>query len=424
MSTPTKRRRPPRGAQGKPARATEVDRKLSAAIALHHAGKLHEALVAYRGVLDLSADQPDALMNMGFALATLGKRRSAIASMQAALSLRPQHVEMTLGYAQTLLTFGMWAEAIRSFEEVLSRAPRLASALAGLGLARLQEGDEPGAADALERAVRLDPTLGRAYFDLHRALYDDHDPGRSEEALAAAVAFTPDPVRERFYLAVLQDQLGRSREAESLLSRLHPDKSVYRGAVESWAYIKAHRSPETRLFSTTRQTLTYAMKHATGSGLVLEMGVRYGITTRLLAAGFDEVVHGLDSFQGLPENWHVQTAGIYSTHGETPDLPSNVTLHVGTFDSTLPEFARVHPEPLRFLHVDCDLYSSTKTTFDWLGERVVPQTVIVFDEYLLNDRWREDEFKAFQEAVVTHGWAYEYLAFNLYTGQAAVRILG
>ncbi len=51
--------------------------------------------------------------------------------------------------------------------------------------------------------------------------------------------------------------------------------------------------------------------------------------------------------------------------------------------------------------MDCrDLYSSTKATFDALGDRIAPGTVIVFDEYIGNDRWAKDEFKAFQEAVL------------------------
>jgi hypothetical protein len=57
-----------------------------------------------------------------------------------------------------------------------------------------------------------------------------------------------------------------------------------------------------------------------------------------------------------------------------------------------------------------------------MGDRVGPGTVIVFDEYIVNDRWAEDEFKAFQEAVAARGWSYEYLAFSVQTGQGSVRI--
>ena len=75
------------------------------------------------------------------------------------------------------------------------------------------------------------------------------------------------------------------------------------------------------------------------------------------------------------------------------------------------------------MNVDCDIYSSTKTIFEFLGDRIVPGTIIVFDEYLINPTWRDDEYKAFQEAVECHSWKYEYLAFNLFSKQAVVKIL-
>ena len=52
----------------------------------------------------------------------------------------------------------------------------------------------------------------------------------------------------------------------------------------------------------------------------------------------------------------------------------------------------------------------------------IPGTVIVFDEYIGNEHWREDEFKAFQEAVLEYGWKYEYLCFSFVTKQVVVRI--
>jgi hypothetical protein len=58
-----------------------------------------------------------------------------------------------------------------------------------------------------------------------------------------------------------------------------------------------------------------------------------------------------------------------------------------------------------------------------LSSQIVPGTVIVFDEYIGNEHWREDEFKAFQEAVSTYGWTYEYLAFSMFTKQVVVRML-
>jgi hypothetical protein len=67
--------------------------------------------------------------------------------------------------------------------------------------------------------------------------------------------------------------------------------------------------------------------------------------------------------------------------------------------------------PIAFMHVDCDLYSSTKTIFEFLGDAIGPGTVILFDEYFNYPNWEQHEYKAFQEFSEKCGVKYRYLAF-------------
>jgi predicted O-methyltransferase YrrM len=99
-----------------------------------------------------------------------------------------------------------------------------------------------------------------------------------------------------------------------------------------------------------------------------------------------------------------------------------VILHKGWFSDTLPLFLDEYSESVRFLHVDCDLYSSTRTIFSALADRLVPGTVIVFDEFFNYPGWQECEYKAFMEFVST-GRRFEYLAYNCRSEQVAVRLL-
>ena len=75
------------------------------------------------------------------------------------------------------------------------------------------------------------------------------------------------------------------------------------------------------------------------------------------------------------------------------------------------------------INADCDVYNSTKTVLDLLAPRIVPGSVIVFDEYVGNEFWQQDAFKALQEAVERHGWNYEYLGYSFATKQVVLRIL-
>lgn len=59
--------------------------------------------------------------------------------------------------------------------------------------------------------------------------------------------------------------------------------------------------------------------------------------------------------------------------------------------------------------MDCDPYSSTKTIFDFLGDRIKVGTVILFDEYLNYPGWRMHEHKAFTEFVQQRKVKFSYL---------------
>lgn len=115
-------------------------------------------------------------------------------------------------------------------------------------------------------------------------------------------------------------------------------------------------------------------------GLVLEFGVASGATIRCIADALaPRPVYGFDWFHGLPEPWNGLPAGHFSC--EPPDVPDNVELVIGLFADTLPLFLEEHREDVALLHLDCDIYSSTRTVLDALTPRIVSGTVLVFDEY-------------------------------------------
>jgi hypothetical protein len=107
-----------------------------------------------------------------------------------------------------------------------------------------------------------------------------------------------------------------------------------------------------------------------------------------------------------------------------PQVCSNVQLHKGWFENTLPAFREQHPEEIAFLHVDADLYSSTRTVFDLLGDSIVAGTVIVFDEFFNYPGWCEGEYKAFMEFCEERRAEVLYLGFARRGEQVAVKIAG
>ena len=186
-------------------------------------------------------------------------------------------------------------------------------------------------------------------------------------------------------------------------------------------YIKEHMT-DAPYFEKHDKLVAYALSQVDKPGLYLEFGVGRGKSMRWIAPRVAGTVHGFDSFEGIPEHWNGNPIGAFAQK-KLPKVPANVEFHVGLFGDTLPEFMKNHPGPIAFLHVDCDLYSSTVTILGHLGPRLQPGAIVLFDEYYNFHRWRQHEFKAFQEFVERSGVRYEYIGFSVTGQQVVTRIL-
>jgi hypothetical protein len=160
-------------------------------------------------------------------------------------------------------------------------------------------------------------------------------------------------------------------------------------------------------------------------GYYAEFGVYKGKTINYIASQIDATIHGFDSFEGLPEDWRTKfKKGEFKMEG-LPEVADNVELYKGWFDASVPKWATEHPGPMKFIHFDADLYSSTRTVLEILVDRIVPGTIIQFDEFFNYPGWTQGEFKAFMEFVEKNDVVYEYIGYV--TGelaeQVAVRIL-
>ena len=59
--------------------------------------------------------------------------------------------------------------------------------------------------------------------------------------------------------------------------------------------------------------------------------------------------------------------------------------------------------PLSYLHIDCDLYAGAHDAFTLLSHKIVPGTLIIFDEIINYKLYREHEVKAFWEWLLVCG---------------------
>jgi predicted O-methyltransferase YrrM len=158
-------------------------------------------------------------------------------------------------------------------------------------------------------------------------------------------------------------------------------------------------------------------------GMMMEFGVFRGATIRLIAGRCPkEKIYGFDSFEGLPEKWvgSRNTNTTMDRSGQLPQVPANVELVKGLFGDTLPGFLATHNEPVGFVHIDCDIYSSTREVFRIIGSRLVPGCVIVFDEFFGYHGFKEHEYKAFGEFTAETGRSSRFAS---YSGSQATAVL-
>ena len=165
--------------------------------------------------------------------------------------------------------------------------------------------------------------------------------------------------------------------------------------------------------------LTYVFEHKKlqhkPNTLWLEFGVASGNTINYISRFTNDKVYGFDSFEGLPEKWRDGfDKGTFNRNGVLPQVNSNVELIKGWFNETLLNFIQTHNKKISFIHIDVDLYSSTKYIFQVLKDYIDIDCIIVFDELVNYPGFDGDkgELKAFYEFITENKVHYEWIGMN------------
>lgn len=133
--------------------------------------------------------------------------------------------------------------------------------------------------------------------------------------------------------------------------------------------------------------------------LYLEFGVAYGESMRYWSRELkhpNTILHGFDSFEGLPEESGPWAKGEFSTDGRIPQIDDpRVRFFKGWFNEVLPTYS-FPPHETLVINMDADLYSSTIYVLRYLRPKIKPGTLIYFDEmnHMEHEPRALDEFMA------------------------------
>jgi tetratricopeptide (TPR) repeat protein len=285
---------------------------------------------------------------------------------------------------------------------------------------------EFGTADIAEQHLRgllLSDETGKVIDRLIGVYADLEKFGELDNLLDFAISRFSQSTEHQDYFIAQKKALELWKNSTGFDINLYRSNHRYE-VIESAYYLARKKNDRTRITGGTFHTFKSLASYVMEEGVIAELGVRNGHSINILAQLFpNRKIYGFDSFEGIPDAWGDEPAGTYTTGGAFPHIATNVTLIQGWFNKTLPIFVKNHDEKIALLNIDCDIYSSTKDIFQYLGPKITEGTVIVFDEYIINKTWRDDEFRAFQEWVSENNIKYEYLSVSFFSKQVSVRIL-
>lgn len=175
----------------------------------------------------------------------------------------------------------------------------------------------------------------------------------------------------------------------------------------------------------TKEALWHIYLSAITDGKALEFGVYKGRSINYMAAVRPEAsFHGFDSFTGLAESWKQHPVGHLATDLSKLQFRENVTLHVGEFEKTLPEYVQAPTARLlQAIHIDCDLGSSTATALRHLTRQILEaKPLLLFDEFYNYAGCEQHEVAAFSEWAIQNKVEFEIMARSSHE-QVLIRIL-
>lgn len=178
--------------------------------------------------------------------------------------------------------------------------------------------------------------------------------------------------------------------------------SRYDASIEMYEYLYEKYKQFTMVpkdWFTLNLELCHQYKDLEGS--FVECGVWRGGMSAAIAEILSEEkkIHLFDSFEGLPKAKEIDGVAALKWQSNTEDPMycenckaekkfaeeamllsgrSNVEIHEGWFDQTLPEFTK---SPISILRLDADWYDSTIVCLDQLFPHVVKGGIIIIDDY-------------------------------------------
>ena len=424
----------------------EIKKIFDIAIKKHLANELTDAQKYYQHILEINSNHIGALNNLGELFKKLGDIQNAKNCYEKAIKVKPDFADAHNNLGTVYKKLGDIQNAKNCYDKAIEINPNFVNSLYNLGIVHKELGDYQKAKFYYEKVIKINPKQVNSYNNLGVILDELGDTQKAKAYYNAAIKINPYYTEPYWNAHVLATNID---EADSILKKLYKIDNThikakimisalegYKGNLSSFNKILESRDsehPYTRsikwIFSQPRLPKIFFNRWSFFDEIVsltetsrpfYEFGVWNGVSFKYLINTFKKG-YGFDTFTGIPESWHHEPKGNYSNFGQVPKIEGGEFI-VGKFEDTLKKFFSKKKPLASLINFDADLYSSTICALNFSKEVIDEKTILIFDEFIMNDNWEKDEYKALNEFCNNFGFNYEVLAFSLSTKQVAVKL--
>jgi hypothetical protein len=366
----------------------------------------------YKKATNINPNSVDAQFNLGVAYKKLEDNAKAISCYKKVIEINPNYVEAHNNLGVSFKALGISNKAINCYEKAIDIDPNYVDAYNNLGVIYHILEENYKAKKYFEKAIKIDPSFTHAYWNLQSC---SSNLDESLSVLQKLYKIDNTYINAKIMIGALQGYKGNFDEFNSILASPHSQNPYARSV--KWVF-SLPKLP--KLFFNRIDFFDAVIELTEKRRPFYEFGVWNGISFKHLIKTFKKG-YGFDTFTGIPEAWHNEPKGNYSSFGAIPKIEGGKFI-VGKFEDTLEDFFSEKRPIASLINFDADLYSSTLCALNNSDKVIDEKTILIFDEFIINDKWEEDEYKALNEFCNNRGYSYEVIAVSFVTKQAAVKI--
>ena len=387
---------------------------------------------------------------LGIIYANTNRYEEALEVNQKAIKISPNDAALYLNLGHVLIKLGRFYDSSKNLKQAIKLKPNFAEAFTNLGFVLKEQGLLEESEKNLRKAIALDPNQPQSHNNLGLTLKDQAKIEEAKKSFIKAIDLRADYDIAFWNLAGLTEEINDAEhwiDKCLIANKNHLEANLikaaflyYKGNKEKYNQLsdsKFKNHPYMRSFSWVFNLpnlpqlyfnkwhfLESISKMTIQSRPFYEFGVWRGASFNYLIK-FYEKGFGFDTFTGLPEDWDtgniMEKSGSYSSDGIVPEVKGGEFI-MGKFEDSLPVFFSQERPVASLINFDSDLFTSTICALNYSKKIIDKDTILIFDEFLINENWEQDEYKALEKFCFQNNFSYEVLAVSFFSKQVAVKL--